>query len=78
MTPFIPKRLEFIAFGLLLSGLMSGIVSGVATALALGLVPDFAFLWFKAWLSSWALAFPSVLVVAPIVRNILGRIVKPD
>jgi hypothetical protein len=75
MKRFVPKRLEPVAFGLLLSGLMSLLVSGVSTLLAAGLVGDFLFLWLRAWLSSWAIAFPAVLVVAPFVRRILHRIV---
>ena len=75
MTPFIPKRYEAIAFGLLLSCLMSLLVSGFATLMALGLSPEFPLHWLKAWLPSWALAFPVVLVVAPFVRRVLSRIV---
>jgi len=75
LKPFLPKRLEHIAFGLLLSGMMSLLVSGFATLISLGLSPDFPLMWLKAWLPSWALAFPTVLVVAPFVRRILSRIV---
>ncbi|MEO1745722.1 MAG: DUF2798 domain-containing protein [Pseudomonadota bacterium] len=75
MKPFIPKRLEAVAFGLLLSGMMSFIVAGLSTYLALGGLDIGA--WITAWLSSWAIAFPAVLVVAPIVRRILARIVIP-
>lgn len=78
MKPFLPKRYEQIAFGLLLSGMMSFIVSGLATFLGLGLSADFLFHWIKAWLPSWAFAFPVVLVVAPFVRRILARIVIRD
>lgn len=77
MTHFLPKRLEPYAFGLLLSGMMSFLVSGVSTALAAGLNAGFPLLWLSAWLPSWAIAFPGVLVVAPFVRRILGRIVRP-
>lgn len=77
MTPFIPKRLEPVAFGLLLSGMMSLLVSGLSTALAAGISADFPSLWLHAWLPSWAVAFPAVLVVAPLVRRILGRLVIP-
>jgi hypothetical protein len=77
MTPFIPKRLEPVAFGLLLSGMMSLLVSGLSTALATGISPEFPGFWLRAWLPSWAVAFPAVLVVAPLVRRILGRIVIP-
>lgn len=77
MTHFLPKRLEPYAFGLLLSGMMSFLVSGVSTALAAGIDAGFPLLWLSAWLPSWAIAFPSVLVVAPFVRRILARIVRP-
>ena len=77
MQPFLPKRLEPYAFGLLLSGMMSFLVSGLSTALAVGVNANFPLFWLSAWLPSWAIAFPSVLVVAPFVRRILARIVIP-
>ena len=77
MTPFLPRRLEPYAFGFLLSGFMSLLVSGVATLVSLGLNGYFVPAWIGAWLTSWAIAFPAVLVVAPLVRRILARIVKP-
>ena len=78
MKPFVPKRLEPILFGLLLTWFMTFVVSGISTLLAVGMSdPGFLALWFKAWMSSWAVAFPAVLVVAPFVRLILRRIVRP-
>lgn len=78
MTPFVPRRLEPILFGLLLTWFMTFVVSGISTLLAIGAAaPDFLSLWFRAWMSSWAVAFPAVLVVAPFVRFILRRIVRP-
>lgn len=65
-----------ILFGLLLSGLMSLVVSGIATLRALGLVDGFPGLWMSAWLSSWAVAFPAVLVIAPVVRRFVTRLVR--
>lgn len=73
----IPARFAPILFGFILSGLMSAIVSGIATARAVGLPPDFPSLWFWAWLSSWAVAFPAVLVVAPIARRAVARLTAP-
>lgn len=58
--------------------MMSCIVSGLATALGLGLSVEFPLLWLRAWLPSWAIAFPAVLVVAPFVRRILAQIVIRD
>ncbi len=78
MKPFLPKRLEQIAFGFLLSGMMSFIVSGISTALAKGVSGALPLQWLLAWIPSWTVAFPAVLVVAPLVRRILGQIIiKP-
>lgn len=71
----IPARLAPIAFGLILSGLMSFIVSGIATLRALGLPSDFMAQWLGAWAASWMVAFPAVLVVAPLTRRLVGRLV---
>lgn len=66
----LPSFFEPFVFGLLLSGLMSLVVSGIATWNAIGLTPDFNVRWLGSWLFAWAVAFPSVLVVAPVVRRI--------
>lgn len=72
----IPARFAPILFGFILSGLMSAMVSGIATWRALGLDSDFPAHWFGAWLASWAVAFPAVLIVAPITRRIVARLVR--
>jgi|EndMetStandDraft_4_1072995.scaffolds.fasta_scaffold306041_2 hypothetical protein len=78
MKPFLPKKYESIAFGFMLSGMMSFLVSGFATLISLGPTPEFPLSWLRAWLPSWALAFPVVLVVAPFVRRLLSSIVVRD
>jgi hypothetical protein len=72
----IHPRFAPIVFGFVLSGLMSLIVSGIATIRAVGLPPDFLTLWMGAWIVSWAVAFPTVLVVAPVTRKVVGRLVR--
>ncbi|MGV3550341.1 DUF2798 domain-containing protein [Rhizobium sp.] len=78
MKPFLPKKYEHIAFGFMLSGMMSCLVSGFATLIAIGLTGEFPLHWLKAWIPSWMLAFPVVLVVAPFVRRVLSTIVIRD
>lgn len=78
MKPFLPKKFETYAFGLLLSGMMSFIVSGLSIFLTVSDVGELLSAWPQAWLSSWIVAFPAVLIVAPIVRRIIAKIVKPD
>ncbi|MEO1778842.1 MAG: DUF2798 domain-containing protein [Pseudomonadota bacterium] len=74
----IPKRYTHVAFGFLLSGMMSFLVSGISTFLAVGLVPGFMWEWIGGWLPSWAVAFPIVLVVAPLARRLVAAMTAPD
>ncbi|HRD77105.1 MAG TPA: DUF2798 domain-containing protein [Hyphomicrobiaceae bacterium] len=73
----LPTWTAPIIFGALLTCLMSLVVAGVATWKALGFSPDFFARWLAAWLPSWAVAFPTVLVVAPLVRRIVARVTIP-
>ena len=70
----IPQRYSHILFGFILSGLMSCMVSGIATARTLGVDAAFVSHWMGAWLPSWAVAFPAVLIVAPITRRLVTRL----
>ena len=72
----MPARFAPVVFGLVLSALMSFVVSGIATFRNFGLVDDFFSLWIGAWVPSWLIAFPVVLVVAPIARRFVGMLVK--
>ncbi|WP_375571233.1 DUF2798 domain-containing protein [Ahrensia marina] len=72
----IPQRFAPILFGFILSGLMSLLVSGIATWRALGLPPEFVAVWMAAWINAWIVAFPAVLVVAPVTRRLVAKLVK--
>ena len=75
----IHPRFAPYLFSLFLSGMMSCLVSGIATFRALGFVPNFGAEWVGAWISSWAFAFPAVLLVAPVARRMVAAIVRaPD
>lgn len=74
----LPKAFAPALFGLILSGLMSLLVSGIATYRATGIGPDFAGVWAVGWLSAWLVAFPVVLVAAPLTRRVVGALVARD
>jgi hypothetical protein len=63
-------------FGFLVSGLMSLIVSGIATMRAIRWDVGFGESWMNAWIISWAIAFPTILIVSPIVRRFVAAITK--
>ena len=67
-------KLQPILFGLILSGFMSALVSGVTLLRTTGLVDGFGGYWLNAWVWAWAVAFPAVLVFAPIARRIVARL----
>lgn len=46
-------------------------MSGVLTASDSGIGPLFPGIWLSAFLKSWAIAFPTAIVVTPIVRRIV-------
>lgn len=73
----IPARFAPIIFALTVSFIMSAIISGVSTFAALGMAPDLISTWVRAWYSSWIIAFPSLLVVAPIGRRVVGWLTTP-
>jgi hypothetical protein len=56
---------------------MSAVISGVSTISNIGISPELPHDWFKAWYTSWAVAFPSVVIIAPIARRLVGRLTKP-
>ncbi|HWA44008.1 MAG TPA: DUF2798 domain-containing protein [Hypericibacter adhaerens] len=69
-------KLTPVLFGLVLSAMMSFIVSGITTFRNAGLVEGFFNIWIGAWVPSWLIAFPVVLVVAPIARRFVGLLVR--
>jgi hypothetical protein len=72
----MPARFAPALFGFVLSAMMSLIVSGIATFRNAGLVDGFVGMWINAWLPSWFIAFPVVLVVAPFARRVVGMLVS--
>lgn len=74
----IPARYAHILFGFMLSGMMSFIVSGISTFVTLGLVSDFVVQWLGGWMPSWAVAFPTVLFVAPLARRFVAALTVKD
>lgn len=63
-----------VLFGGLLSTIMVTVVSGLLLLLNEGLGPAFAAHWLKNFLTSWPVAFPTALVVAPWVRRIVASL----
>ena len=72
----LPARYAAIVLPLILSVMMTFIISGVATWRSIGFTPDFPKTWMSAWGLSWIVAFPTLLLVLPLVRRLVGSIVE--
>jgi Protein of unknown function (DUF2798) len=70
----LSKRSAPYLFALLLSGFMTFIVSGIATFVAVGPIPAFLALWGRSWITAWAIAFPALIVIRPLVHRIVERL----
>ncbi len=70
----IPSRFAPIVFSALLSAIMVGIVSAFVLTTTQGIHPGLAAQWLKSCATTWPVAFPTVAVVAPWVRQIVGRV----
>lgn len=73
----LPARYASVISPLVLSLLMTFIVSLISTLKSLGFHPSMPGIWMVAWGLSWLVAFPTLLVVLPVVRRIVGVICEP-
>jgi hypothetical protein len=53
---------------------MVGIVSAFVLTTTQGIHPGLVVQWLKSCATTWPVAFPTVAVVAPRVRQIVGRV----
>ena len=70
----IPARFAPLLFSALLSAIMVAIVSAFVLTVSKGIHPEFVSDWLKSCVTTWPVAFPTVAVVAPLVRKMVGRV----
>ena len=70
----LPARYSPILFGALLSAIMVSLVSAFVIVITQGLHAGFPAQWLKSCLTTWPVAFPTVTLLAPWVRRVVGRI----
>ena len=71
----LPARAATWVMPLLLSILMTFIVSMISTLRSTGLAPGMLQMWLGSWALSWVVAFPTLLLVLPLVRRATAAIV---
>ncbi|MCB1659337.1 MAG: DUF2798 domain-containing protein [Moraxellaceae bacterium] len=74
----IPAKYGHYVFAFFMALLMSCIMSLVITIFNVGLVDNLLFIWLKAWAFAFCVAFPTINVVAPIVRKLVALVMTKD
>ena len=74
----IDRKHEPVVFAFFMALLMSCFMSLVISILNVGMVDDIASIWLKAWGVAFAVAFPAILVVAPVVKRLVDMVLKYD
>lgn len=70
----IPARFAPIVFGALLSAIMVAIVSAFVLATTQGMHGEFLSLWTRSCATTWPIAFPTVTLIAPWVRQAVAKL----
>jgi hypothetical protein len=70
----IPTRYAPLLFSALLSAIMVSIVSAFVLVLNQGWHAGLPAAWVRSCMTTWPVAFPTVAMVAPVVRRLVGRL----
>ena len=70
----ISARFAPLLFGALLSAIMVAFVSAFVLVTTQGLHAGLAAQWLRSCVTTWPVAFPTVTLVAPWVRRVVGRV----
>lgn len=74
----IHVRYAPLLFSAILSTIMVSIVSAFVLGISQGIHADFGVQWLRSCLTTWPVAFPTVAIVAPWVRRLVGWITQPS
>ena len=58
--------------------MMSCIMSLVITTFNVGIVDGLFFMWLKAWGFAFVVAFPTINIIAPIVRKLVQLAIRSE
>ena len=72
----VPAKHQQILVGFLMALLMSCIMSFVISVINVGWIDGIASIWLKAWGTAFIIAFPIILLIGPVVRQLATKLVK--
>lgn len=75
LRKFSPSAAQWLT-PLMLSVVMTFVVSLVSTLVTSGWTGAGPWLWLRAWGLSWVIAFPTLLIVLPLVRRVTAALTR--
>ena len=72
----IPKKYEMVLFAFLMSLFMAGFMSFIVTLINIGFVNGLVWKWLEAYWKAFLVAFPTIMVVVPQVKKIVGKLIS--
>ncbi len=74
----IARKHHKIVFSFFMALLMSGIMSFVISVFNVGMVPNITTIWLKAWSFAFVIAFPTIIVVSPVVHKLVSLVLHEE
>lgn len=74
----ISRKYQRVVFSFFMALLMSGIMSFVISVFNVGLVSNIISIWLGAWSFAFVVAFPTILVVAPLVHKLVAMVLQDE
>ncbi len=76
--PKLPATYAKVVLPFFLSIIMTCVISLISTLRGAGFGPGFFALWLGSWALSWLVAFPTLLLVLPLVKRATAAVVRSD
>jgi hypothetical protein len=74
----ISRKHHKIVFLFFMALLMSGIMSFVISVFNVGMVANIITIWLKAWVFAFMVAFPTIIIVSPVVNKLVSLVLHED
>lgn len=65
-------------FSFFMAFFMSGLMSFMVSLINMGYVESIFFIWIKAWVIAFFIAFPTILLISPYVEKLVGLVIEKE
>jgi hypothetical protein len=74
----ISRKHHKVVFSFFMALLMSGIMSLVISIFNVGMVTNIITLWLQAWSFAFIVAFPTIMIVSPVVHKLVSFVLHEE